>query len=102
MSADTDNKSATTFTNYIQNVADTNAAENGVPEMWLPELWHTDSKTGRIIKQRLPHDELALEEESMVITAEPESANVLPSSGPLLPVEEEEYESETESQATVS
>ncbi|CAF2194495.1 unnamed protein product [Rotaria magnacalcarata] len=93
--ADSDNKSATTFSNYIQNVAETNASDNDdVPEMWLPELWHTDSKTGKIKKHRLPPDETSLNAEP--ITAEPELSTVCAPSGVLLPVEEEEGEPEEE------
>ncbi|CAF4288287.1 unnamed protein product, partial [Rotaria magnacalcarata] len=65
-----------------------------VPEMWLPELWHTDSKTGKIKKHRLPPDETSLNADP--ITAEPELSNVCAPSGVLLPVEEEEGEAEEE------
>ncbi|CAF3346644.1 unnamed protein product [Rotaria socialis] len=98
--ADNDNKSATTFSNYIQNVAETNASDNdGVPEMWLPELWNTDSKTGKIKKHRLPQDETSLNEEP--ITAEPELSNVCAPLGVLLPVEEEESEPEEDEESQI-
>ncbi|CAF3448203.1 unnamed protein product [Rotaria sp. Silwood1] len=94
-----ENKSTTTVTNYIQNVANTNVSDNDVPEVWSPELWHTDSKTGKIKKHRLPHDQPPPQEEPITITTEPEQSSYSLQPGVLLPVEEEE--SETEEDNTV-
>ncbi|CAF4560769.1 unnamed protein product, partial [Rotaria sp. Silwood1] len=89
-----ENKSTTTVTNYIQNVANTNVSDNDVPEVWSPELWHTDSKTGKIKKHRLPHDQPPPQEEPITITTEPEQSSYSLQPGVLLPVEEEESETE--------
>ncbi|CAF0875266.1 unnamed protein product [Rotaria sordida] len=101
--ADNENKSTTTYTNYIQSVADTNADGNNVPDVWSPELWHPDSKTGKIKKHRLPHNEAPPpQEEPITITTEPEQSSYSLQPGVLLPVEEEESETEEDSQATLS
>ncbi|CAF4082736.1 unnamed protein product [Rotaria sp. Silwood2] len=87
-------KSTTTFTNYIKNVADTNANANDVPEVWSPELWHSDSKTGKIRKHRLPHNEAPSQDEPITMTIEPEQSSYSLQPAVLLPVEEEESETE--------
>ena len=71
-----------------------------MPEIWSPELWHSDSKTGKAKKHRVANEEK--EEESMTIIPEPEQPTYNLPQSTLLPVEEEESESEENSETILS
>ena len=76
-------------------MADTNTSD--VPEIWSPELWHSDSKTGKMKKRRLPVEDKPSEEETRTILTESEEPIYSAPAGTLLPVEEEEDEIEEDS-----
>lgn len=83
-------------------MADSNVNDGDLPELWSPELWHPDSKTGKIKKQQLPNEENTSEEELISMINEPEQSPIAIPSSVLLPVEEEESETEEDTQAIFS
>lgn len=91
-----ESQSTTTYSNYIQNVADSNVSENEVLEVWTPERWQVDKKTGKMQKVTLLNKDSS--QKSKASSQEPtEVESIIPiaSTGiSLLTVEEEDDEEE--------
>jgi hypothetical protein len=82
----------TAFSNYIQDVAENN--ENVIPEIWSPELWRADSKTGKMKKRQLDNENKSPEQELSPSVNETETPSYTLPPSALLPVEEEESDTE--------